>query len=496
MSVAWSPRQIQSTDAAPASSLLPPSVLISPTGIISGESFGAAVLSSGSPASIANLALWFDGRASAFSDSGGTVPAIADAGRVARIDQPSPLTGSWLAASDAVRPYREANCLDFQMISPLCLQQPVGITLPANNFTIALAFEQRAISLSLVTGFPSGSSGSQRLLWGTDGVGVWGLYIFQDELRLAWNGNVFSGYIATSAVMRPGSRVVFILRGDGTGARWTVVINGVQSTGSQAASFSGTIASLNLGGDPSLAKIASFTAIAQCALYSRAVSDGEVTTLTAFMAANMPPAGFPLGAPLMGLVGDSIASGQGGGSQGGWAGNAQASLRSSLANPPRMMNSAISGYTVANAITDYPLVLRQFVSLSRAKNILFVAVGTNSMTDFAGLSAATVLSQVYSLCDTARADGWQVVLCTVLPRSDPGMTGFEAKRTTINTDFRGATGASHSDAICDFAAISGMGAVGDSDNTTFYSVDHVHPNNAGHALMAQAATAAALTLLP
>jgi len=37
--------------------------------------------------------------------------------------------------------------------------------------------------------------------------------------------------------------------------------------------------------------------------------------------------------------------------------------------------------------------------------------------------------------------------------------------------------------LADVAAVKGMGAAGDSDNTTYYSVDKVHPIAAGHALL-------------
>jgi len=90
------------------------------------------------------------------------------------------------------------------------------------------------------------------------------------------------------------------------------------------------------------------------------------------------------------------------------------------------------------------------------------------------------------------------VACTILPRSNPtmlaGLAGFETARTTFNTDVV-AHWASHADSLANVAAINGMGAAGDSDNTTNYSADKVHPNAAGHALIEAVYRAAVVSQL-
>src|SRR5690554_940161 len=93
------------------------------------------------PSLINDLALWLDGASAAWSDTGATVLASSPAGRVRKVDQPSPLSGSWLAASDAARPFRDTNAFSCHIGGTAhYLAAPAGTTLPGNACTIAISW--------------------------------------------------------------------------------------------------------------------------------------------------------------------------------------------------------------------------------------------------------------------------------------------------------------------------------------------------------------------
>jgi len=151
----------------------------------------------------------------------------------------------------------------------------------------------------------------------------------------------------------------------------------------------------------------------------------------------------------------------------------------------QLLNAATNGSGIPKVKnSDYSDVVMPWYSANRAKSILVVAAGSNDLAG--GNNLSDLLDRYYGLLDSARATGWKTVACTVLPRSDAelalGLAGFEAERTAFNADIV-AHWASHADALADVAAVKGMGAAGDSDNTTYYSVDKVHPIAAGHALL-------------
>jgi len=199
---------------------------------------------------------------------------------------------------------------------------------------------------------------------------------------------------------------------------------------------------------------------------------------------------------LVAIIGDSIANGDQVGGWQTWAFRMLAEF--SDTNPDvQLLNAATNGSGVPKVKnSDYSDVVLPWYSASRTKNVLVVAAGTNDLAG--GIDLSDILDRYYGLLDSARATGWKTVACTILPRSDSslalGLAGFEAERAAFNADIV-AHWASHADALADVAAIKGLGAAGDSDNTTFYSVDKIHPIAAGHALLEKVYRAAVVSQL-
>lgn len=437
-------------------------------GTISEASVAVTVVAMFNPSNVANLALWMDARDPAYSDTGATAIAIKPSGRVRRINQPAPLTGSWQASADVVRPFREANALDFHKGQGLSLAQPAGITLPAANATMLFAFQDRS------TG--SGASGANVVMFGSDGTGNVGVQVGSGKIYVHHAGALWD-----STILVPiRAKVAMCVRFDGSGINLKAVVNGVTSTNSVTLALSGTIGSLVVGTG---ASTFGHHAIGQIACYSRAINDTERDNLLAFMSANLP-GDHPVDAPAIAVVGDSIAAGFGATDTTAWAYVLLKALYAQ-AVPPRLMNAAIQGWKLSDMTTNFPIAVAPLFDAARSRQVLIVAGGTNSMPDSVGLSAATVISQTYALCDMAKALGVGVVLCTILPRSDAGAgAGFNAKRATVNADFlANAVSGGHADRVANVAGIAGVGADGDSDNLTYYP-DKLHPASVVHALMA------------
>lgn len=120
----------------------------------------------------------------------------------------------------------------------------------------------------------------------------------------------------------------------------------------------------------------------------------------------------------------------------------------------------------------------------RSTAVLVVLCGTN---DLANLEApATVIAGLWSYCDARRAEGWRVVVCTLIDRTDAAVSWFQAtfdaRRATINAAIN-ADWASHADALADYAANANLGAAGASANTTYFQADKVHLTSTGQGLL-------------
>jgi lysophospholipase L1-like esterase len=224
----------------------------------------------------------------------------------------------------------------------------------------------------------------------------------------------------------------------------------------------------------------------------RLLSVAERDALLAWLVANPPSPALPSDVNLLVVSGDSIGWGYGVPSYQCWA-YRMLPLLESIGPRLRLLNLGIPASNLDQETTAYNSTIAPLVSPQRQRQVMINQGGTNSIA-FGADSAATVLAKYYALCDSARAAGYKVVACTVLPRSDGGIRGtFEADRATFNADVL-ANWASHADALANFAGIAGLGAAGDSNGAN-YQADHVHPNVLGHALAATVSQTSVIPLL-
>lgn len=443
------------------------------------------------PSTIPGLSLWLDGRtASAFSDAAGTVPATAT-GRVRRVNQAAPLTGSWLSASDPLRILREAQNSAFDVPGgSTSIVAPAGAALPANNATVGFSFTRR----------DPRANGAEYVLVGNDGVFSWGLYCSNNNLHVFYQGFDFDTGI--SCLMN--TPVTGVVRWSPTGIDVLCDVGGVSRT----ASASGTLtarstASLTIGfnTDNSFNPFIGaglVAVISQLTGHQRAISDAERTTLMTWLLAHKAPTTFPTNAPLIMLEGDSIATTVlQFFTKDAWCMQMLPNLWGTA--DVRLEDVAVSGSTIANVADRYTTTVLPFLSASRTRNIVILAVGTNSLGP-GTQTPAQVLADLYSLADVIRVNspaGTKLICQTILPRevgSFGASSNFESDRSSFNTLLRGSY-TLHFDAIADIATILHMGAFGDSANTTYYQ-DGTHPTVTGETLLEPTYRAAVLSFLP
>ena len=109
---------------------------------------------------------------------------------------------------------------------------------------------------------------------------------------------------------------------------------------------------------------------------------------------------------------------------------------------------------------------------------------------FGGASLDVVYDEISQYCQARRDAGEEVIVLTVLPRSDAGVPGsFDADRQELNDRIK-FNWPSFADGIVDVASISGIGVSGDESDPTYYSGDDFTLNSTGYGLVATEVNAA------
>ncbi len=445
-----------------------------------------------SPSDIPDLALWLDGNSPTYSDLDENALSFPPDGRVRTAPETPPLTGVWQAApspsgpdgTSLQRPMRTEGSFGFRPID-----SATGYTLRDSAGTIHTDNSTLAISYKPLQGQSGPAQGGINAQIGSSAQ-VLGIYFVGSSVGLHFNHTT----TALKRLLPTGAHVSIVVRFTATGANVQYDINGIRTSESLPATVASETASKFIVGYDSTYNSSLYGYVSQVVGIDRAVSDVEENRLMNWLTEQPIPEAFPVTDSLVSIVGDSIANGD---QCPGWQTWAY-SMLSDLSNTYpdlQLLNAARNGSGVPTTRgSDYSDYVLPWYSASRPKNILIVAVGTNDLA--VGNNLTDIMTRFYALLDAARTKGYKVAVSTILPRSDATAlaNNFEAARTTFNADLL-ANWASHADALANIAGISGMGAAGDSNNTTYYSPDKVHPIAAGHALMEPVYRAAVAGLL-
>ncbi len=332
-----------------------------------------------------------------------------------------------------------------------------ALAVPANNCTIALAWQSRLGQYNTPLIHATHSAGGKLAM------------LVQAGYLLESVGAQVN--IPGFTVPQPGHLVAqctLILTCTATQFECRLTINGVTQTSvfSSPAPTAGTLSAFQLGRWTNYANAS--MCVSQYVVTAQALSSIEQDALQAYLLSK-PADDPPITAPLIAMLGDSVGA--------AWTPNYQTALNA-LANPPRVISAAVAGAgtTSPSQIPAYYVtdVLPHY-SASRAKNII-VCEGISINDVGAGQSAAAVLSAYYSILDRAKADGWIVVACTLSPTA--ANPAYEATRAIINPDIR-ANYLAHAHYLADVGAAPGMSTPTDAANTTYF-LDGTHVTNTGY----------------
>lgn len=460
------------------------------TGLASVETIGAPTVTR-SPAFPAGVTpvVWFNGNQQAYSDSGGSTPA--NSGLIRRLSEPSPLTGAWTTPTDPERPSRDGNSVRVECTGAAGgtqMQHPSvgGVSSAACTLVISYVARDNA--------FAGPVMGLLRSL--DTNVGV---RIASNQIWVYYNGgtNWFSPLTVTH-----GARNTIAVVYTSTGIQLTVNAGGVISTASLVASITAsTITAAWQAGVDGAGYM--YGSIVQMFVVASSLSSTQRDDAMAWAHAQAAPVAYPEASTLVAIVGDSIPRGTGANYGLTYGFLALANMRAA-GRAAEVCNTAVGGTGVTGLLApvslNQSLFLRAsaFYSAARRKNVMIIALGTNDLAN--GNSTAYVLhgtgaaagSGLYPAIDAAVSQGWKVVVIVPGPRSDTPANGgtmivsqgtYNGNRDVVCDDLV-ANAPSHGVfAVLDTRTLTHYGVNGDSDNGTYYSVDRIHPLNAGHALL-------------
>lgn len=120
---------------------------------------------------------------------------------------------------------------------------------------------------------------------------------------------------------------------------------------------------------------------------------------------------------------------------------------------------------------------------TRYRNIAVLWAGTNDLYYDEKLTASGLHEYIRDWCSGRKAAGFQVIVCTIAPRSDPDIReNFECRRRILNSLIREHY-SEYADGIADIAADPRLGDIGDELDNRYYT-DKVHMTATGYSIVA------------
>lgn len=448
-------------------------------------------------------AVWHDGREQAWADAGATIEADAPAGIVQRIDEAAPLVGSWTAPTAAERPFRDAASIRYETIGSAGgyqLTRPSVVGVAGNSCTLMVAFVARD------NHFAGPVMGLFR-----DATARVGIRLASDTLWIYYGGANFFTNSATPAMrIAPGKLNVITVVYTPTSIDVQLDADGTVTTASLSVSLPATaVSGAWIVGCDGASYLYGSVSHAFAVASQLTIGGADQVAAKAWLKAQPVPDAYPLDRVLIAFVGDSITRMTSASYGKGYPFLSLASVRTA-GYPAEVCDTAVGGTGVTGLLAptsdNQSLFLRAsaFYSAARLDNVMVIALGTNDMASansvayiLHGTGAASG-SGLYPAIDAAVAQGWKVVVVTPGPRTDTmgiSQATHDAKRDAVCSDLVANAPAHGVLAVVDTRLIANYGAPTDSNNTTYYSADKVHPINAGHALLHPPVAAAIIAAL-
>jgi lysophospholipase L1-like esterase len=142
--------------------------------------------------------------------------------------------------------------------------------------------------------------------------------------------------------------------------------------------------------------------------------------------------------------------------------------------------------TVQSMVTQYATEVQPYYNSGNNKNIFVVWGGTNDIA--AGRTAAQIKSNLETLCNSAKAQGYKVVIVGEIDRNWTSYVTMNAVRATLSTNmlldftnnvtsqvFLPASGITYADAYINLFGFVNF----QSYLSAWYQADGIHPNTTG-----------------
>lgn len=173
----------------------------------------------------------------------------------------------------------------------------------------------------------------------------------------------------------------------------------------------------------------------------------------------------PTMARLVVVDGDSLTAGAGSTVLGGW----DKQMMPLLTNAWDVDNTAVGGTSELGFIDRAIRLITPFVETDYTRRLVVHFGGGNN-------PSGTINTDIRDYCLARKAEGFQVIICTLTPRTT---TDF----ASINIYIR-ANWTTFADALCDFAALPEFDSIADASNLTYYDPDGTHITDAGYGKLA------------
>lgn len=143
-----------------------------------------------------------------------------------------------------------------------------------------------------------------------------------------------------------------------------------------------------------------------------------------------------------------------------------------------MRNFGVSGQQLSAMEADAATQVDVWRNSQRPRDVVICWGGSNDI--FAGTNTATMQSRIQTYCANRKSAGFEVIVCTILPRSGIG-GDKETVRTEVNA-WIAANYATWSDGYVDLAADTRLD---DYSDATYFNADNTHLTTDGYTVVAE-----------
>ena len=151
--------------------------------------------------------------------------------------------------------------------------------------------------------------------------------------------------------------------------------------------------------------------------------------------------------------------------------------------------TASGGRQISECLKLFETNIKPLYQNEAVRNVIFFCAGDNDIAW--GNSAQEAYSAMEAYVERAQCQGWHVIVSTKLQRYDWPEAGRSAVVELNNLMLANRAGA---EGVADFQNDPIMGGELGRLDQTYYTVDHIHPANAGYTILARIAAAALLPI--